>query len=83
MVAVDEELLESSLNLGNASWIDGLLGIADSRLGGWSWCDFWRWLNRGWLLINWADWARLFVLNSSRLGSDRLLFLDGDLQTKL
>lgn len=83
LAAVDQELLESSLDLGNASWVDGLLGIANGRLCNWSRSCLWGWLNWGRLLINRADWGRFLVLNCSRLGCDGLLLLDGDLETEL
>ena len=80
---VDEKFLEPTLDLGNG-WIDCLL-----RIG----CRCWSlrsWgrgrfdvIEEGRLLLNRANWARLLVLDGSRLWSDGLLVLDGNLETKL
>lgn len=76
---VDQELLESTLDLSNASRVDSLLRVADGRLpdGGGGWC--WGWLNR--LVVDQAD--QLLVFDGSWLGGHWIVVDDRDLETKL
>jgi hypothetical protein len=40
-------------------------------------------VRQDWLVIDGADGTRLLILDGSRLGHDRLLVLDCDLETEL
>jgi hypothetical protein len=83
---VDEEFLKSTLDLGNWTWIDGLLRICDIRWCLWNWDGCLGWLGKALecrLLFHRANRAWLLILYSSRLWHDRLLILNSDLETKL
>jgi hypothetical protein len=73
---VDQKLLETTLNLGNRA------RIGHGRCRG----SHWSRRSVAWgceLLVDWADWAGLLILNGSRLWHDWLLVFNSDLEAKL
>lgn len=84
--AFDEQILESALKFCDGTCEGSLFGIVDCRRSLRSWgCGLNEGLSDGLTLDNWADWGRLlfFVFNGSWLRCNRLLILDGHLETKL
>ena len=81
---VDEKLFKSALKVADRAGIHWLLrgAVNESRSSSWS-NDWLKNAGEGWLFLNWADWAWLFVLYSGRLGNDRCLILHSDSDAEL